>query len=459
MELELPKHAAFSTTQEAHVPVRIYTPALWSESKSALPAAALKYAETLGFEGQAGKIIHMPADDGAVGLVLFGLGAEFDARDAAALSARLPEGDYEIVEHPDALPFTWIAAGWADGAYRFERYLSEKTSPPRLKLSQDMLSGASLEAEAARLLRDMVNTPADDMSPSGIEAEVRKLADTHSAELSVIRGDDLLKENYPMVHAVGRAAGDAPRIMELSWGPEDAPQLALVGKGVAFDSGGLDIKGASGMRIMKKDMGGAAHAIALASLVMGAKLPVRLKLYIPAVENAISGNAFRPGDILKTRKGLTVEIDNTDAEGRLILGDALARACESDPDMVIDFATLTGAARIALGPDLAPYYTDDEDLAAAIARGSSESGDPCWRMPLWNPYLSELQSPIADLVNSGGPMGGSITAALFLKQFVSARSWAHLDVWAWRKAAYGRPAGAAACGLRAVWAMLQEKYA
>jgi len=261
-----------------------------------------------------------------------------------------------------------------------------------------------------------------------------------------------------MVHAVGRAADIPPRIVELSWGDKSHPELALVGKGVSFDTGGLNIKTGSGMRIMKKDMGGAAHAIALASLVMGAELPVRLKLYIPTVENAVSGNAFRPGDIIQSRKGLSVEIDNTDAEGRLILGDALTRASEGDPDLLIDFATLTGAARVALGPDLAPFYTDDEALAGNIASGALASGDPAWRMPLWSPYLSYLKSPIADLVNSGSRMGGSITAALFLQSFVDAKSWVHLDVWAWREGKYGRPAGAAACGLRAIWAMLQKQY-
>jgi leucyl aminopeptidase len=278
------------------------------------------------------------------------------------------------------------------------------------------------------------------------------------ATLTAIVGDDLLEQNYPMVHAVGRAAKAAPRFLELEWGDTSKPQLALVGKGVTFDSGGLDIKPGSGMRIMKKDMGGSAHVIALARLVMATKLPVHLKLYVPTVENAISGDAFRPGDILSSRKGLTVEIDNTDAEGRLILADALARASEFDPDLLIDFATLTGAARVALGADLAPVYSDDEQLVEDILAGSAESGDPVWRMPLWDPYLAELKSPIADLVNSGSSFGGSITAGLFLKQFVDAKSWAHFDVWAWRKGKYGRPEGAAACGLRAVWAMLQKRY-
>jgi leucyl aminopeptidase len=286
------------------------------------------------------------------------------------------------------------------------------------------------------------------------------LAERYGATLETVIGDALLAENYPLVHAVGRAGPEAPRIMELTWGPEDAPELALVGKGVTFDTGGLNLKTGNYMRLMKKDMGGSAHAIALAELVMGANLPVRLKLYIPAVENAISGTAFRPGDVLNSRKGLSVEIDNTDAEGRLILADALTRASESNPDLLIDFATLTGAARVALGPDLAPYYTDDEPLAAQIAEGSASSGDPAWRMPLWDPYLSMLKSPIADLVNSASSgFAGSLTAAMFLKQFVEADRWVHLDIWAWREGKYGRPAGGAACGLRAMWDAVKSRYA
>jgi leucyl aminopeptidase len=261
-----------------------------------------------------------------------------------------------------------------------------------------------------------------------------------------------------MVHAVGRAGVDAPRFLELEWGVPGRPRLALCGKGITFDSGGLNLKTGDGMRIMKKDMGGAAHAIALAELIMGAGLPVHLKLYVSAAENAISGNAFRPGDILSSRKGLTVEIDNTDAEGRLVLADALTRACESEPDLLLDFATLTGAARVALGADLAPLYTDDETLAADILAASAHTGDPVWRMPLWDPYLADLKSPVADLVNSGGSFAGSITAAVFLKQFVTVKSWAHFDIWAWRKAKYGRPDGGAACGLRAVWSMLETRY-
>ncbi|MEM8617976.1 MAG: leucyl aminopeptidase family protein, partial [Pseudomonadota bacterium] len=368
------------------------------------------------------------------------------------------EGDYTVVT-PGPLTAFDITTGWADGAYRFDRYLKNKATPPRLLLPSESSEAAIREAAAIHLLRDMVNTPAEDMGPADIQATISNLAERHGASLETTIGDALLDQNYPLVHAVGRAGPQPPRIMELSWGDECHPELAIVGKGVAFDTGGLNLKTGNYMRLMKKDMGGSAHAIALAALVMGANLPVRLKLYVPAVENSISGTAFRPGDILNSRKGLSVEIDNTDAEGRLILADALTRASESDPDLIIDFATLTGAARIALGPDLAPYYTDDEGLAADIARASADSGDPAWRMPLWGPYKTMLSSPIADLVNSAsGSFAGSITAAIFLKQFVDAERWVHLDVWAWRLGKYGRPEGGAACGLRAMWAMLQSRY-
>jgi leucyl aminopeptidase len=262
-----------------------------------------------------------------------------------------------------------------------------------------------------------------------------------------------------MVHAVGKGAVQQPRYIEISWGKESHPKIAIVGKGVAFDTGGLNLKTGSNMALMKKDMGGAAHALALARIIMSAELPVRMFCCVPAVENAIGPNAFRPSDILKSRKGLTVEIEDTDAEGRLILGDALTRASELKSELIIDFATLTGAARVALGPDLAPLYTDDDKLAADIISASKETGDPVWRMPLWPGYEAGLKSSIADMKNLGdGPMGGSITAALFLKAFVNAPSWAHFDIWAWRPGRYGRPAGAAACGLRAVWTMLKTRY-
>ena len=451
-------HKSFTADPTGAVDVFLYTTEAFKSFENDPFPNARAFAEGQAFTGASGQVVLVPGDSGKLAHVLYGLGKGKDALAVAGLSAKLPKGSYRIVE-AGSLAFHQIAAGWADGAYRFDRYLKEKAAPPQLVIPEDADTDAlSREADACALLRDLVNTPAADMGPQDIQAAISDLAERFGAKLTTIIGEELLTQNYPMVHAVGRAAVYEPRFMELEWGDPSHPSLALVGKGVTFDSGGLDIKPGSGMRIMKKDMGGSAHVIALSQLIMSANLPVHLKLYVPSVENAVAGNSFRPGDILTSRKGLTVEIDNTDAEGRLILADALARACEESPDLLIDFATLTGAARVALGPELAPFYTDDEDIADAIEAGASESGDPVWRMPLWDPYLADLKSPIADLVNSGGRFAGSITAGLFLKQFVEAKSWTHFDVWAWRLGKYGRPEGGAPCGLRAVWHMLQTRY-
>ncbi len=445
---------AASATNPAEI--HVFTSEDWA---SAAPGGALgAFAAASGFRGKMGQRVIAPREDGSIGSVLFGIGDGKDALALAALSAQLPTGDYALARLPEGFSPAWAVAGWMDGAYRFETYVSTPTTPPRLVLPEDGGEAMAREAGAVRLARDLVNTPAEDMGPDGIESAIADLAKANGADLSVVRGDDLLKQNYPMIHAVGRAGMREPRIMELSWGKASDPELALVGKGVAFDTGGLNIKTGDYMRLMKKDMGGAAHAIALARLVMEAKLPVRLKLYIPSVENNVAANAFRPGDIFPTRKGLKVEIDNTDAEGRLILCDALARACEGAPDLLIDFATLTGAARVAVGPDLAPFYTDEDALAGALVEGGKASGDPVWRMPLWRPYRSMLSSSIADIANAGGRMAGSITAAVYLAEFVTTPSWIHFDIWAWREGKYGRPSGGAATGLRAAWAMLQARY-
>ena len=451
-------HKSFTADPTGAVDVFLYTTEAFKSLENDPFPNARAFADGQAFTGASGQFVLVPGESGGLAHVLYGLGKGKDALAVAGLSAKLPKGSYRIVE-AGSLGFHQIAAGWADGAYRFDRYLKEKAAPPQLVIPEEAdADGLSREADACALLRDLVNTPAADMGPQDIQAAISDLAERFGAKLTTIIGEELLTQNYPMVHAVGRAAVYEPRFMELEWGDPSHPSLALVGKGVTFDSGGLDIKPGSGMRIMKKDMGGSAHVIALSQLIMSANLPVHLKLYVPSVENAVAGNSFRPGDILTSRKGLTIEIDNTDAEGRLILADALARACEETPDLLIDFATLTGAARVALGPELAPFYTDDEDIADAIEAGASESGDPVWRMPLWDPYLADLKSPIADLVNSGGRFAGSITAGLFLKQFVEAKSWTHFDVWAWRLGKYGRPEGGAPCGLRAVWHMLQTRY-
>ena len=379
----------------------------------------------------------------------------------AKLGPLLPEGRYRIEgRQPGKALF-----GWMSGQYRFDRY-RPKAEPrgARVLLTGDVGTIAPMVAEmrAVALVRDMVNTPAADMGPAAIEKEAARIAKAHGGKLTVTRGE-ALEQGYPMIHAVGRAAAKhhAPRLIEIEWGKEDHPRVALVGKGISFDSGGLDINTAAGMRLMKKDMGGGAHVLALAELVMASGLPVRLHCLVAAAENAISSDAFRPGDVLTSRLGLTVEIGNTDAEGRLVLADALAKASEGKPELIVDFATLTGAARVALGPDLPPLFANDDALADAMLKGGIERDDPLWRMPLWDSYADLLETDIADLGNAGSsPFAGTITAALFLKRFVGEGiAWAHLDTFAWRPSAKpGRPKGGAALGLRAAWAMLQARY-
>ncbi|MEM1132917.1 MAG: leucyl aminopeptidase family protein [Pseudomonadota bacterium] len=379
----------------------------------------------------------------------------------AKLAEVLPEGHYRL---DDDLTPGRAVIGWCLAQHKFNRYLSNGDDKGPRVLLTDKLPNAEAcmaEAGATALVRDMVNTPAEDMGPAMLEKLAEKAADAYGAKLIVTRGD-ALEQGYPMIHAVGRASSraHAPRLIELEWGKEDHPRLAIVGKGVCFDSGGLDIKSAVGMRLMKKDMGGAAHALALAHLVMGAKLPVRLHLLIPAVENGIAAGAFRPGDILTSRKGDSVEIGNTDAEGRLVLGDALTKAGEDDPELVIDFATLTGAARIALGPDLPAMFCDSEDVASGLHDAGRDVGDPMWRLPLWDDYADMLKTPVADINNSGGAFAGSITAALFLKRFAPANGdWVHFDTFAWRPTARpGQSQGGEALGLRASWRYLQQRF-
>jgi leucyl aminopeptidase len=378
----------------------------------------------------------------------------------AKAAENLPEGVYRLdgAEAGDAM------LGWLLAHYRFDDYRSDPTvKGSRVLLTSEpgRIEAAVVQAEATALVRDLVNHPAADMGPEQLEAESARIAKAHKADLTVTRGD-ALEEGYPLIHAVGKAAGRdyAPRLIELVWGDERHPRIAIVGKGVCFDSGGLDIKPAAGMRLMKKDMGGAAHALALADAVMKARLPVRLHMLVAAVENAISGNAMRPGDIIKSRKGITVEIDNTDAEGRLVLADALTKAVENSPELIINFATLTGAARTALGPDLPAMFANDDALADGLRDASDAVADPLWRMPLWAPYADMLDSDIADMVNSGGAFAGAITAALFLQKFVpDDLPWAHFDTYAWRGSAKpGRPKGGEALGLRAVYRYLTERY-
>ena len=431
----------------------------WAKKLSAAQRAALKAQK---FDGSGYQVGIVPDGDGwfAVGGV-----ANPDKLSSwcmAKLAEVLPEGTYR---RADGQPGPAMH-GWQTAQYRFERYKKpEQPVGPRILLTKEAgrIEGAIAEAKAVCLVRDLVNTPAEDMGPADLEDQVEKLAKLHSAKVSVTRGD-ALERDYPMVHAVGRAAArsHAPRHIHLTWGKESDPVLAIVGKGVCFDSGGLDVKSSAGMLLMKKDMGGAAHAIALSGLIMGAKLPVRLHLLVPAVENAISGNSFRPGDVLKTRKGLTVEIGNTDAEGRLILGDALTRASEEKPDLVIDFATLTGAARVALGPDYPALMTRRDETAQALIEAGKANDDEPWRLPLPDAYREWLNSDIADTNNAhANSFAGASVAGLFLDKFVGEGiDWAHFDTFAWRPMPKpGRPKGGDAYGLRAAWHMLKARYA
>ncbi|MBO9559045.1 MAG: leucyl aminopeptidase family protein [Caulobacter sp.] len=420
------------------------------------------------FKAKAGQVLVLPTPQGAVDRVLLGLGARDKVEPMLfrALPTRLPAGDYRLATVPDDLDPAQIALAFALGAYRFDRYRSkDRAEPRRLVADEDLdLEGVRAVAHACALARDMVNTPANDMGPLQIETIAREIAERFGATLDVVTGDDLLEANYPAIHAVGRAAvpARAPRMLELTWGDPSHPRVALVGKGVVFDTGGLDIKPSSGMRLMKKDMGGAAHVLALGRMVMAAGLPVALSVLVPVVENAIAGDAMRPGDVLATRAGLTVEVGNTDAEGRLILADALARATELKPVLTIDLATLTGAARVALGPQVIPFYTPDDDLALEIEEGARVASDPVWRMPLWDGYREAVESDIADLKNDpdAWAQAGSMTAALFLQRFApTTGSWAHFDIFAWNpKARPGFASGGEAQVIRGLYGMLKSRF-
>jgi leucyl aminopeptidase len=420
------------------------------------------------FKAKAGQVLVLPTPQGVVDRVLLGLGekGKADAMLFRALPGKLPAGDYRLSATPDGLDATQIALAFALGGYRFDRYKPRKDDAPRRLVADDSVDLDEVHsiAHACALARDMVNTPANDLGPLQIETIAREIAERHGATLDVVTGDDLLEQNYPAVHAVGRAAvpARAPRMLEISWGDPSHPRLAIIGKGVVFDTGGLDIKPSGGMRLMKKDMGGAAHALALGRMVMAAGLPVALSVLVPVVENAIAGDAMRPGDVLATRAGLTVEVGNTDAEGRLILADALTRAAELEPVLTIDMATLTGAARVALGPQIIPFYTSDDDLALEIEEGAREPSDPVWRMPLWDGYREAVESDIADLKNDpdAWAQAGSMTAALFLQKFApTTGSWVHFDIFAWNpKARPGYASGGEAQVIRGLYGMLKSRF-
>jgi leucyl aminopeptidase len=406
----------------------------------------------------------LPSSDGQVAQILFGLedetGKYRDLFRPGLLPGLLPPGVYRFANAPHDTRLATLA--FALGAYRFSRY--RKADAPEVKLvPSDGINAADIArtAEAVTLARDLINTPSNDMGPEELALAARALAEGFGANFSCIVGAELMRQNFPLIHAVGMASSRAPRLIDLNWGDPADPKVTLVGKGVCFDTGGLDLKPSSGMLIMKKDMGGAANVLALAQMVMDAKLKIRLRVLIPAVENAVAGNAFRPLDIFTSRKGLTVEIGNTDAEGRLVLADALALADEEKPDLLIDLGTLTGAARTALGPDLPPFYTDDEMLALDLARCAQQENDPLWRMPLWPPYDSWLDSKVANVNNApSGAFAGSITCALFLQRFVEhAKSWLHVDIYGWTPSAKpARPEGGECQAARAIYKLLSERY-
>jgi leucyl aminopeptidase len=426
-----------------------------------LSKSQLSWAAGVGFSGQRGKLAPLPADGGGMGGYLFGLGSKAGRPVllTGMAGAFLEPGRYRLEGAiGDA---TYAALGFRLGAYRFDRYKEMKASPELAMPAGANAAEVVRLTDAAYLARDLINMPANDLGPVAFEQQIRAFATRHKMKLKAIVGDDLLRQNFPMIHAVGRASTEAPRLMDLSWGRAGDPRITLVGKGVTFDTGGLDIKPSAGMLLMKKDMGGAANVLGLAHAIIDAGLRVRLRVLIPVVENSISGAAFRPGDVLRSRSGQTVEIGNTDAEGRLILADALTLADEDKPDLLLDMATLTGAARTALGPDLPPLYSTDDALAAELMQAGLAADDPLWQMPLWVPYDAMMNSKVADMNNAGStPFAGSITAAMFLKRFVrSAKAWVHLDIFGWApEARPGRPFGGTDQGIRAVYGVLKRRY-
>ncbi|CAO3355737.1 leucyl aminopeptidase family protein [Azospirillum palustre] len=432
----------------------------WLAAQS--PATA-SWVKAVGFTGEAGSTVFLPGPDGAVARVLAGVSAVDDLWAFAGLPAALPAGSYRIDAALDARAATRAALGWALGSYRFTRYRKppEKGFATLVWPAEADRGEVERAATATWLVRDLVNTPACDMGPAELAQAAQDLGAEFDAAVEVIVGQDLLDRDYPAIHAVGRASPRAPRLVDLRWGNPTHPKVTIVGKGVCFDTGGLDLKPSSAMLIMKKDMGGAAHALALGRMIMMAGLPVRLRVLVPAVENVVAGDSFKPQDVLKTRKGLTIEVGNTDAEGRLILCDALAEADSEKPELLIDFATLTGAARVALGPDLPALMSNNDALANDLTEAGTAEDDPMWRLPLWAPYRKGLDSKVADINNvTANGFAGAITAGLFLQEFVSKETpWAHLDTYAWNGSARpGRPEGGEALGLRAAYAVIAKRF-
>jgi len=453
----------FTTRANGAIPVHLVRKAKRAAILRKLPKASAAYAKAAGFTGAAGKIVLAPGTSGKIEMVLLGLGDGDNPFVCGVLSTSLPDGTYEIANLGGTDP-TLAALAIGFSRYRFDRYRkpNEDIATPRFVWPKGCdRADVKRILKGVFLTRDLVNTPASDMGPAEMAATARKLGRQFGAKVSVIKGDMLLKRNFPMIHAVGRASTRPPCLIDLSWGKPSAPKVTLVGKGVCFDSGGLNLKTAAGMLLMKKDMGGGANVLGLASMIMARKLNLRLRVLIPAVENAVAGEAYRPGDVLNSRKGLSVEIGNTDAEGRLVLADALALADEDKPELILDMATLTGAARVALGPELPALFCDDEKFTAALSKAASAANDPLWRMPLWQPYAKELSSKIADINHiSSGAHAGAVTAALFLQKFVSdAKVWAHIDLMAWNAASKpGHPYGGEAQAIRAVYEVLKARY-
>ena len=446
------------------IPITFVNAATWPAARERLDLRSRNFVDAAGFEPKPGRHVLLPAAERGLAGVVFAIeSADESAKDLlrpGALADLLPPDAYRFANPPHDSRLAALA--FALGSYRFARYRKQEEKAAKLELPANLDSDeVSRIVDGVFLARDLINTPANDMGPQELEEAARAVANRHGAQLRVIVGDDLVTQNFPLSHAVGRAAARTPRLIDLTRGEPRYPKITLIVKGVCFDSGGLDIKPESGMLNMKKDMGGAATLLALAHMLMDRRAPLRLRLLIPAVENAISGSAFRPRDVYRSRKGLTVEIGNTDAEGRLILADAIALADEDAPDLIIDMATLTGAARVALGTEIPPFYTDDDALAAALAQSAARETDPLWRMPLWRPYDQLLESKTADLNNvASGNFGGSITAALFLRRFVTAaKAWLHFDIYAWNQTSKpGRPEGGECQGARALYRLLVERY-
>jgi len=449
------------TDKKDGIPLYPVSAAQFEQWLSSLPDIQQKWLKASGFHAKPGEVCSLPAANGELFGYAFGMAEQGWLYQLAPLPAKLAPGTYTLMSDWTPKQRLQASLGWGLACYQFSMYLKTKTEMPSLSVDEDIAEGAERLLGAQSLVRDLINTPTEDMGPAQLADAVQRQADQFGAHVTVVHGVDLLTKNFPAIHAVGRASGREPRLVKLEWGDEDHPVLALCGKGVCFDTGGLNLKPATGMALMKKDMGGAAHVLALARLIMEAKLPVRLLVLIPAVENSVSGNAYRPGDVIPTRKGLTIEIGNTDAEGRVVLADALAYACEYDPDMVIDFATLTGAARTAMGTDLPPIFSNDITIANEIVAAGDIEEDPLWAFPLYQPYKELLKSQIADVNNMAKtPFGGCITAALFLEHFVNDETnWVHIDTFGWNQTARpGRPIGGEALGLRAVFHYLKNRY-